>query len=707
MKFRSFRVFSPFLFAFFGLLSPVCSQNAVTVVGYNFRIWSPSLVALEPVGTAQDGSETTFDFRRVYASTNGAQAATQTQTGLLVASKAGYSATVAAEPVATKNIFMNGIQEHFECVYGDPGNGQCVQNSFIIEQATTISGAGTYTGAAVTQALAVTSFSTSATPSSTNLTSSGPSTTSTTSQASSTATSRSTTQLPSSVGSDPPTTVSSTSTTSQASSSANPSPIAPSNSETSTQSINSPVNPSTDTAAPTSPSTTQLPSTSSGATVTSASHVSSSTNPSSIDTSPSHSETSTQSISSPVNSSADRAAPTPTSVSTTQPPSSVGNDPSSTGTPAQSSDGPGQPTDTSSTTKTDPPIPTTAQVPSSSINDSRVNANNRPLATDSTNTNNMPTPTQKRPDAPSDVTTECANGACTTQASESSATSRPVLAQAASPNSSPAGSIITVFVTQTVTQVPLSSSSGRGTSAQSTGLGASQTDVPAQSASGTSSTDASNASGDDLNSEPPSGVSNTSGADNTTQSATPKGPNVNKPALIGSVAASTTLIIVVAFFTWFRSRRRDKRRRRGTRDQEEILPLSSRIMRHLRRNQSEVTPYDLKYVPEPVSPESPVDDSRSSFDGTDESMSLVPASTTYTARQRRIQQEAADLRGQLSSLQSTVDSSNTGIQDMQMAMSELVAQIRALEGQLNSDYARELTDDLPPNYASLSTSDQD
>ncbi|KAK7450109.1 hypothetical protein VKT23_012991 [Stygiomarasmius scandens] len=73
--------------------------------------------------------------------------------------------------------------------------------------------------------------------------------------------------------------------------------------------------------------------------------------------------------------------------------------------------------------------------------------------------------------------------------------------------------------------------------------------------------------------------------------------------------------------------------------------------------------------------------------------------STMTVRQVQLQEEADDLRDQVRRLQQTVDSSNDGVRGMQIAMERMMAHIQTLESQLNSDWARGLTNDPPPVYA--------
>ncbi|KAF5328930.1 hypothetical protein D9758_016817 [Tetrapyrgos nigripes] len=78
------------------------------------------------------------------------------------------------------------------------------------------------------------------------------------------------------------------------------------------------------------------------------------------------------------------------------------------------------------------------------------------------------------------------------------------------------------------------------------------------------------------------------------------------------------------------------------------------------------------------------------------SHSTIQTTTTQTVRQMHLQQEADDLRQQMRELQQSM---NTGVQGLQLAMTRMMAHIQALEGQVNSDWARGLTDEPPPMYA--------
>ncbi|THU92692.1 t-SNARE [Dendrothele bispora CBS 962.96] len=81
--------------------------------------------------------------------------------------------------------------------------------------------------------------------------------------------------------------------------------------------------------------------------------------------------------------------------------------------------------------------------------------------------------------------------------------------------------------------------------------------------------------------------------------------------------------------------------------------------------------------------------------------SVIGSTSTATVRQMQLQEEADDLRQQVRQLQQTVDTSNDDMQGMQVAMRRMMEHILSLESQLNSDWARGLTDEPPPMYGEL------
>ncbi|THU92690.1 hypothetical protein K435DRAFT_800250 [Dendrothele bispora CBS 962.96] len=81
--------------------------------------------------------------------------------------------------------------------------------------------------------------------------------------------------------------------------------------------------------------------------------------------------------------------------------------------------------------------------------------------------------------------------------------------------------------------------------------------------------------------------------------------------------------------------------------------------------------------------------------------SVIGSTSTATVRQMQLQEEADDLRQQVRQLQQAVDTSNDDMQGMQVAMRRMMEHILSLESQLNSDWARGLTDEPPPMYGEI------
>ncbi|THU75122.1 hypothetical protein K435DRAFT_881573 [Dendrothele bispora CBS 962.96] len=81
--------------------------------------------------------------------------------------------------------------------------------------------------------------------------------------------------------------------------------------------------------------------------------------------------------------------------------------------------------------------------------------------------------------------------------------------------------------------------------------------------------------------------------------------------------------------------------------------------------------------------------------------SVIGSVSEPTVRQLQLQEEANDLREQVQQLQQAVHTSNDDMQGMQVAMRRMMAHILNLESQLNSDWARGLTDDPPPMYGEV------
>ncbi|THV05888.1 hypothetical protein K435DRAFT_849630 [Dendrothele bispora CBS 962.96] len=73
-------------------------------------------------------------------------------------------------------------------------------------------------------------------------------------------------------------------------------------------------------------------------------------------------------------------------------------------------------------------------------------------------------------------------------------------------------------------------------------------------------------------------------------------------------------------------------------------------------------------------------------------------SSHLTSRQARIRHEAEDSRVEMRRLQEAVMSSNDGVQDLRIAMAAIMEHIQRLDRQFDSDWARGLSDEPPPEY---------
>ncbi|KAK7466246.1 hypothetical protein VKT23_004975 [Stygiomarasmius scandens] len=78
--------------------------------------------------------------------------------------------------------------------------------------------------------------------------------------------------------------------------------------------------------------------------------------------------------------------------------------------------------------------------------------------------------------------------------------------------------------------------------------------------------------------------------------------------------------------------------------------------------------------------------------------STIQTNSAPTVRQIQLQTEADDLREQVRALQNALDHSNEG---MQAAMNRMMSHIQSLENQINSDWARGLSEEAPPGYESV------
>jgi len=236
-------------------------------------------------------------------------------------------------------------------------------------------------------------------------------------------------------------------------------------------------------------------------------------------------------------------------------------------------------------------------------------------------------------------------------------------------------------------------------------------------------------------------------------SSSEKSPQTNKvPIIVGSIMGGVMFMILIFFGIKYYHRRRIRlgktRRFRKAADSgefvrySEVLNLTNMGWKFypIVLNRSHIRPYDLKHEPVEVadgtndqtSPNNrlPFNEKRREMinpsavptqdqDGREDlapelisrpespisvhtlrtSVHSAVTTSTMTARQVQLQEEANDLRDQVRRLQQTVDGSHDGVRGMQVAMERMMAHIQTLESQLNSDWARGLTNDPPPVYA--------
>ncbi|KAF5339709.1 hypothetical protein D9758_014889 [Tetrapyrgos nigripes] len=194
----------------------------------------------------------------------------------------------------------------------------------------------------------------------------------------------------------------------------------------------------------------------------------------------------------------------------------------------------------------------------------------------------------------------------------------------------------------------------------------------------------------------------------------------NKGAVIG-IFTTVTIVFVVAtvFILWFVQRRKAQRRHSQNRQTQSpsqmeatadsgvtgtLRPFDLKYDRRVFLGPEEIRPYDLKYE-EPELPATNLvaplahDSGLLNAPG---SPSLTRENSTHstpTIRQVRLQQEANDLRQRVRGLQQAVNISIVEMQGMQDTVMRILGRVQELEDQMNSDWARGLTDELPPVYA--------
>ncbi|KAK7446666.1 hypothetical protein VKT23_014361 [Stygiomarasmius scandens] len=169
----------------------------------------------------------------------------------------------------------------------------------------------------------------------------------------------------------------------------------------------------------------------------------------------------------------------------------------------------------------------------------------------------------------------------------------------------------------------------------------------------------------------------------------------NKRAVIGTFTSLglvvITAIILVLFWV-------SRRRKRSTSKVEPVDPLESGTAQP--PNRTLVRPFSLKYE----APATDLLNIKSSQRRSNHQLSSNPIQfedSNPTTRQVRLQEEADDLKQRIWELQHSLNSSNDGMHGMQLIMAGLVERIQLLESQSNSDWARGLTDEPPPEYRTI------
>ncbi|THU79428.1 hypothetical protein K435DRAFT_875462 [Dendrothele bispora CBS 962.96] len=172
--------------------------------------------------------------------------------------------------------------------------------------------------------------------------------------------------------------------------------------------------------------------------------------------------------------------------------------------------------------------------------------------------------------------------------------------------------------------------------------------------------------------------------------------SIRTPVIAGSVVAGTLVILSILLLLW-----RYKKKSRPH------LPFTSGPADNSEAsNQAtyEVEPYDLKHVSilytTPVHPYSVNNENEEStaLNSPRNSInSTIVTSSALTERQIQLRDETEALREQMKILQRAVLSSNV---ELQRDIARMGAHIQRLESAWNSDWARGISDDPPPNYES-------
>ncbi|KAK7446656.1 hypothetical protein VKT23_014351 [Stygiomarasmius scandens] len=158
--------------------------------------------------------------------------------------------------------------------------------------------------------------------------------------------------------------------------------------------------------------------------------------------------------------------------------------------------------------------------------------------------------------------------------------------------------------------------------------------------------------------------------------------------IIGATLGSISFIVIVLFILRWRKR---KRRRKSS---QKIDAVPFNIKHNVRITRNEKGMAGNTRIP---------GHGRQQASERSRSRALSESDSTLTARQRNIRSEADDLRRQLRTIrraQAAMVTSND-INDLKNTLAVIMAHIQRLDRQFESDWARGLTDEAPPDYITV------
>ncbi|KAK7446652.1 hypothetical protein VKT23_014347 [Stygiomarasmius scandens] len=156
--------------------------------------------------------------------------------------------------------------------------------------------------------------------------------------------------------------------------------------------------------------------------------------------------------------------------------------------------------------------------------------------------------------------------------------------------------------------------------------------------------------------------------------------------IIGATLGSISFIIIVLFILL-----RWRRKHRGKSSHWKIGAVPYNIRHDATISRQEKAFAELAHIP---------DHGRQQGSERPRSRALSESDSTFTARQQNIRSEADDLRRQLRTIQRTQETMVTSndINDLKSTLAVMMTHIQRLDRQFESDWARGLTDEAPPDY---------